>query len=142
MDYTEACVAWHDWVHNGTLPETLHSHYEKIPPILPPAFDDPVIAGRHRPADNVSGATGNPAVTVNLHATATVQPQQQGPVTPSRTQHQPATSTPSRFYETSASASTSQTQAVAETELAEDSDSEEATHWVVISGVKPGVYGD
>lgn len=139
-DYADACNAWYEWVHHGTLPESLRGRYHSVhhPPLHPPLNDDMAIAGRHRnvttPGNDVS-----PAVTVHLQATTTVQ----APITPvrsqARSQHQPAPSTPSRNY---AAPGPSRLAADTLETLTVVDDDEQSVYWVIVAGKRPGVYDD
>ena len=148
-DYSDACNAWHDWVRDGTLPESLRFRYRHNPPVRP-THDDMAIAGRHRHGQPATHTA--PAVTVHLHTTTTVQ---QTPSTPVRSQAQPSFSSPTHFNvqqgspvvargSTSASAvastsaSTVDSPSISETLL----DDEQSVFWVIISGKEPGVYAD
>ncbi|KJA19667.1 hypothetical protein HYPSUDRAFT_56513 [Hypholoma sublateritium FD-334 SS-4] len=56
-DYAEACTAWYDWVHDGTLPESLQGRYHSNPPLQPPPYNDLDIGGLHRRVSVSNNAT-------------------------------------------------------------------------------------
>lgn len=168
--HVDACTAWYVWVHNGTLPESLRGRYNSNPPLIPPAYDDLEIAGRHRlpehrlpeyslPAYSPPGIAPQPsgiddAVTVHVQATATfctpTSALCHAPATPSRISraitptpsHGPPVASTSNLRPQGRVPAIPWEEPAPQLQLSDDSGLEMSRYWVIISGKKPGVYGN